>query len=263
LAPKRETALQRWGREFALARDAAGYTQETLAQATHVSRSVIAKWETGERTPKDLEDLARCEDKINTRGMLARLLKEWVSREISPEWFEWREVEEDATELLTYQTVLIHGLLQCASYARAILPSEELVQERLERQQQVLGSENPPVFEALLDEGVLYRKVESPEIMIEALTHLIEMASKDEIIVRIVPLTANIKRFAHSFVLAAVNSGKLVAYLDSARKGRIEEAQAEISELRRMWVHFSAEALSQVDSRALIQKAIDDRWSTP
>jgi hypothetical protein len=78
-----------------------------------------------------------------------------------------------------------------------------------------------------------------------------------------VPLTANIKRFAHSFVLAAVNSGKQVAYLDSARKGRIEELQPEISELRRTWLHFSAEALSQIDSIALIQKAIDERWSTP
>jgi transcriptional regulator with XRE-family HTH domain len=261
LAPKRETALQRWGREFALARDAAGYTQETLAQATHVSRSVIAKWETGERTPKDFEDLARCEDKLGTRGMLARLLKEWVSREISPEWFEWREVEAEATELLNYQSALVPGLLQCPTYARSVLPSEELVEQRLERQE-ILTRDNPPVLDVLLDESVLYRKVGGPQVMTQALTHLLKMAGNDDVIVRIVPLSGNIKRFAYTFVLATLDSGKQIAYLDSARKGRIEEHPAEITELRRMWAHFGGAALSQEASIELIQHTIDERWST-
>jgi hypothetical protein len=85
---------------------------------------VIAKWETGERPPKDLTDLARCEEKFGSHGMLKRLLKEWVSREVSPEWFEWMEVEENATELLTHEIMLIPGLLQSRSYARTILPND-------------------------------------------------------------------------------------------------------------------------------------------
>lgn len=236
-------------------------TSSQLAETLHVVPSTVSQWLHGKRMPH-IKDLERVEALLGTNGYLTRNLK-WISRETSPEWFEWREVEADATELLNYESVLIPGLLQSPSYARAILPSEELVEERLERQRQVLESENPPVYAALLDESILYRKVGDPQLMVEALTHLIKMAAKDEIIVRIVPLTANIKRFAHSFILAAVNSGKQVAYLSSARKGRIEEHQAEISELRRTWVHFSAEALSQTDSIALIQKAIDERWSTP
>lgn len=235
-------------------------TGRQLAEVLHVVPSTVSQWIHGRRMPY-IKDLERIEELIGTNGYLKRNLK-WITREISPEWFEWREVEEDATELLNYETVLIPGLLQCASYARAVLPSEEMVEERLERQQRVLGSENPPVFEALLDESILYRRVGGPEVMVEALTHLIEMARKDDIIVRTVPLTANIKRFAHSFVLATVTNGKQVAYLDSARKGRIEELQSEISELRRTWLHLSAVALSQEDSIALIQKAIE-RWSTP
>jgi transcriptional regulator with XRE-family HTH domain len=260
MTPKRETARELWGSELAQAMETAGMTGAQLAEALHVVPATVSQWIHGRRMPH-IKDLERTETLLGTNGYLKRNLK-WISRETSPEWFEWREVEADATELLNYETVLIPGLLQCASYARAVLPSEELVGERLDRQEQVLGAERPPVYEALLDESILYRRVGGPEVMVEALTHLIEMADRDEIIVRVVPLTAEIKRFTHSFWLAAVNTGKQVAFLDSARKGRIEEQQAEISELRRMWVHFSAEALSRADSAALIQKAIE-RWSTP
>lgn len=261
MAQKRETAQEVWGSELGRALEAAGMTGRQLAEALHVVPSTVSQWIHGRRMPY-IKDLERIEELIGTNGYLKRNLK-WITREISPEWFEWREVEQDTTELLNYETVLIPGLLQSPSYARAVLPSEELVAERLERQQRVLDSQNPPVYEALLDESILYRRVGGPEVMVEALAHLIEMAGKDEIIVRIVPLTANLKRFAHSFILAAVSSGKQVAYLSSARKGRIEEEQSEISELRRTWLHLSAAALSQIDSIALIQKAIEERWSTP
>jgi hypothetical protein len=143
-----------------------------------------------------------------------------------------------------------------------VLPSEELVEQRMERQE-ILVRDNPPVLDVLLDESVLYRKVGGPEVMRGALTHLIKMAGEDDIIVRIVPLSGNIKRFAYTFVLASLDSGKQLAYLDSARKGRIEEDPAEITELRRMWAHFGGAALSQEASIEMIQNTIDERWSAP
>jgi uncharacterized protein DUF397 len=75
---------------------------------------------------------------------------------------EWREVEQDATESLNYETVLILGLLQSPSYAIAVLPSER--------------------WSGNASSGPQGRG-----------PHLIEMAGKDEVIVRIVPLTANIR----------------------------------------------------------------------
>lgn len=261
MAPKRETALQRWGREFAFAREAAGYTQETLAQETHVSRSVIAKWETGERAPKDLRDLERCEERVGTRALLRRLLTEWVGPEISPEWFEWMDVEESATEVLEYQSVLVPGLLQTPAYARTILPTENLVEQRLERQQ-IFEKGSPPIFEALLDESVLHRKVGNAEVMAEQLRHLLAMAERDDIIIRIILLSADINRFAHSFFVATVESGRQVGYLESALKGRIVERPTDVAELRRLSVLFGAQALSQQDSIDLIRKTISERWPT-
>lgn len=256
MAQKRERAQERWAKELAHARETAGLTGRQLAEAINVAPSTVGMWETGKRTPHP-DDLKRCEERLNTNGYLARLLTEWVSREISPEWLEWREVEGDATEILTYETRLIPGILQLPRYMETILPADK-VEQRLERQK-ILEPGNPPQFEALIDESVLYRKVGSPEIMAAQLNRLVELSSQD-LIVRVVPFSANIVRFTLSFVLATVDSGKQVAYLDSALKGRIVERADEIAELRRFWSQTGAEALSQQNSIDLIQKTINERW---
>jgi hypothetical protein len=259
MAPKRRTALERWGYEFARAREAAGFSSQVAFANhphVHVSASLIAHWETGRATPK-LKDLQDCEKVLGTNGYLTRLLYEWASLEVSPEWLEWLEVEEHATELLVYETRLVHGLLQTPAYAETIL-SPEKVGQRLARQQ-VFERGTPPFFEALLDECVLHRKVGGPEIMVDQLTHLVEMASSD-LIIRIVPFDADLARFTYSFVLATVEDGKQVALLDGPLLGRITQSPNDIAELRRFWGQTGAAALSQQDSIDLIQVTIKERW---
>jgi transcriptional regulator with XRE-family HTH domain len=260
MAPKRETALERWGKEFALARDAAGYTQESLAEAAHVSRSVIAKWENGTRPPKDLKDLERCEEKLGTRGYLKRLLKEWVEREINPEWSEWMDVEDRSTELSTVEMVVIPGLLQTENFARVVLPTDNLIHQRMERQE-VLTKDSPPFFEALLSESLLYNRVGNESIMVEQLRHLIEMAQQENIVIRVIPFSSSVcARFAGSFVLASLDVGGHAAYADGEIKGRILERPKDLSKLRRKWARFSAEALPPKESIELIQKVLKERW---
>lgn len=261
MAPKRKTAQERWGYEFARAREAAGFTSQVQFAKhpdIHVSTSLIAHWETGRATPK-LRDLEDCEKVLRTNGYLTRLLFEWVSLEISPEWLEWLDVEENAGELLTHENMLIPGLLQTPAYAQTIL-APELVERRLERQQ-LFERGTPPFYEALLDESILYRKVGSPEIMAEALSHLVEMSARDDLIVRIVPFTANVTRFAYPFVLATVESGQQLAYIEGALRGRIVERPDEIAQLRRLWGRYGALALPEHESIDLIQQMIKERWS--
>jgi transcriptional regulator with XRE-family HTH domain len=263
MAPKRKTAQQRWGYEFARAREAAGFTSQVQFANhpdVHVSASLIAHWETGRAMPK-LKDLEDCEKVLGTNGYLKRLLLDWVSLEVSPEWLEWLDVEEHATELLTHENMLIPGLLQTPAYAQTILPPE-LVEQRLERQQ-IFETGSPPFYEVLLDESILYRKVGTPDIMAGALAHLVEMSTRDDIIVRIVPFSVNVTRFAYPFVLATVESGKQAAYIQGALRGRILERPDEIAELRRVWGRYGALALPEHESIDLIRQMIKERWSTP
>lgn len=227
-----------------------------MAEALNVEPSTVSNWINGRRTPHT-DDIDKIEKKLSTNGYLKRNLK-WVRREISPEWSDWRGVEEDSTELLNYENYLVPGLLQTVDYAGAVLSTEDKVAQRLERQQ--IFEENPPAYEALIDESVLWRKVGNAEVMAEQLRHLLLMIERDDIAIRIIPLSANLQRFDYPFHLATVESGKQAGYIEGALRGRIVERPAEIADLRRLWMHFGATALQQEDSIRLIQKTIDERW---
>jgi transcriptional regulator with XRE-family HTH domain len=267
MAPKRLSAMQRWGREFARARDAAGFSQASLAQHpdVHVSESLIAHWETGRKMPRitdrktgEIKDLEDCEKVLGTNGYLKRLLLEWVNLFVSPEWSEWMAVEEEATGVRDYENIGIPGLLQSPTYVETILPPEK-AEQRLERQR-IFEEGTPPFFETLLDESILYRKVGGPAIMAEALNHLVSMGERDDVIVRILPLVADLTRLSFPFVLATVGSGKQLAFVEDARGGRILERPEDIAELHEVWGRYSALALSEQESRDLIRKTIEDRW---
>lgn len=267
MASKRSTALQRWGKEFARAREAAGFSQVTLAQHpdVHVSAQLISHWETGRKMPKitdretgEIKDLDDCEVAIATNGYLKRLLLEWVTLEVSPEWSEWMAVEEEALGLLDYENFVLPGLLQAPAYVETILPPEK-VEQRLERQR-IFDRGTTPFFETLIDESILYRNVGGPEVMAATLTHLVAMGERDDVIIRVLPLAADYVRLSSQFVLATVETGKQLAFVEDARSGRILERPSDIAELQRLWGRYGALALSERESVDLIMKVIEERW---
>lgn len=253
--------MQRWGKEFAHARDSAGFTQVSLAQHpdVHVSHQTISHWELGLKRPK-LQDLRDCEKAMDTK-YLERLLLEWASLEVSPEWAEWMDVEKESLGLLMYENTLIHGLLQTPGYMATTL-SPDKVEQRLERQQ-IFGDGNPPICEFLLDESILYRKIGTPQIMAEALDHLISTGKRDDLILRIVPFAADLTRFSYPFALATVESDRRASqagYVEGALRGSIVEHSRDIAELQQLWGRYGAQALTEQQSTELIRKAIEDRW---
>jgi transcriptional regulator with XRE-family HTH domain len=259
MAPKRETAQEIWGNELRAAMEAAGKTGREVAEALNVEPSTVSNWVNGRRVPHK-KDVEKMEEILGTNGYLKRNLK-WVDREVSPEWSLWRDAEDEATELLTVRIDVVPGLLQTGDYARAVLPSEDDVQQRIERQE-ILTKDDAPFFEALLDESLLYRKVGNETIMADQLRHLVEMAQRDNISIRAVSLdSGGLARFAGPFVLANLDSGKQVAFIDAEIRGRIEERPDRLSKLRRQWTRFSRNALSQQNTINLMLKIAEEKWS--
>lgn len=265
MAQKRLSAMQRWGREFAQARDGAGFTQVSLAQHAdvHVSHQTISHWELGLKRPK-IADLQDCETALGVK-YLVRLLLEWVSLEVSPEWAEWMDVEKQSSGLLIYENTLIHGLLQTPEYMATVLPPEK-VEQRLERQR-IFEDGNSPNLEFILDESVLYRKVGDPEIMAVALNHLVDMTERDDLILRIVPLASDLTRFSYPFALATVESGdkraSQIGYVEGALRGSIVEHSTDIAELQQFWGRYGAQALTEQQSIEMIRKTVENRWPVP
>src|SRR6266545_1674724 len=138
------TTVSFFASELRRARVAAGLSQDQLAQMISYSSSLVAMVETAQRTPSQ-DFTRRCDEALDTGGLLSRILEELVSHEIAPEWFRpWISIEREATSLRSYEPLLVQGLLQTPDYVRAVfraggsLSDEEVEQRvtaRLERQE--------------------------------------------------------------------------------------------------------------------------------
>jgi hypothetical protein len=105
-------------------------------------------------------------------------------------------LEQDAVSLSVFQSAVVPGILQVADYIRAIhhagIPrlDEAAIEERVEerhKRQQILSGESPPKIEVILDEAVLHRPLGGPGVMRRQLDHLIVVAARPNVTIRIVP----------------------------------------------------------------------------
>ncbi|HEU5156182.1 MAG TPA: helix-turn-helix transcriptional regulator [Streptosporangiaceae bacterium] len=261
MAPRRKTAQELWGNELAHALEAAGMKGRELAEAMHVVPSTVSQWLNGHRKPHR-KDVERIEEILGTNGYLGRYLVEWLPREVAHEWLDkWIDVEAQAIQLLSFQPSIVHGLLQTEGYARAVLSNDEQVESRLTRQK-ILDDDNPPMFVALLDESVLRRKVGDAAIMGEQLTHLAAMAERDNIRLHILPLTADAcAEITGPFVIASLDGGDEVAYLDNAITGEVIEGKEQIAKIHRIWELLRSDALPKTESIKLITRMAAE-WKT-
>jgi transcriptional regulator with XRE-family HTH domain len=261
MAPKRKTAQELWGNELACAMEAAGVTGRQLAQELNVVPSTVSQWVNGRRKPHR-KDVERIEKRLGTNGYLTRYMLEWLPREIAHEWLDkWIEIEERATQLLSFQPSLVPGLLQIESYARAVLSSEEEVAARLERQQ-ILDDDNPPMLVALLDESVLRRKIGDADVMYAQLMHLAEMAERHNVRLHVLPLSADAcAEIRGPFVIASFDGATEVAYLDNAITGEVVEGREELAKIHRIWELLRSDALHKDESVRLIRKVAQE-WKS-
>lgn len=175
----------------------AGYESHgALADKLHVSRPVVTKAESATQPVPSDTLLAAWAGitgaSLDTLSDLAHRAKSGT-----PDWFmPYRQAEAEATSLRCWGPLLIPGLLQCESYARAVLSVEpyapdqldELVAARMERQQ-VLGR---VYLTAIIDAHVLQRFIGSAAIMAEQCAHLVAVAGSPDIALHVVPAGTNV-----------------------------------------------------------------------
>jgi transcriptional regulator with XRE-family HTH domain len=108
-------------------------------------------------------------------------------------------LEAGASAEYDYRGGLVTGLLQTADYARAVLGSgapgtltdegelDRRVEIRLQRQHILHRGKEPLRLWALLDEGVLRRRIGGPQVLREQLQHVLELSELDNVTVQILP----------------------------------------------------------------------------
>jgi transcriptional regulator with XRE-family HTH domain len=196
--------------------------------------------------------------------------KEWWEsrRALPPKFGSYLGLESVAATLQAYDSTLVHGLLQTADYARALLRAERpellaheidaLVDLRMRRQQILTRADPPaPTLWWIMDEAVLRRRVGGRETMHAQLQRLIERSALPNVTLLVMPDDLG----AHAglpgpFTLLQFETGaRPVVYVDSQAGNLYLEKDDDLRRCQQTMNHILAAAPNPERSLALIRQA--------
>lgn len=202
---------RRLGAELRRLRDLAGLTSGEAADLVGWHQSKVSRIETGHSSVRAddvnlLLDVYAVRDR-DVRELLRTLAghghqRGWWHdfREVLPvEYRDFISLETGATMARSMETSVVPGLLQTPDYAHAltrdVMPQlaprevDALVDVRIARQA-VLRQDPPLELTAVLDEAVLRRRVDGPEVMAGQMQHLVEAAELPQVSLQVLPFAA-------------------------------------------------------------------------
>jgi hypothetical protein len=173
-------------------------------------------------------------------------------------------LEANATSIRSFQSQLIHGLLQTEDYARTVLDAfrpdnlDGLLAARMTRQL-VLEKPDRPYAWFIMDEQVLRRKLGEPEMRRGQFERLLRAGEEPRTVIQVVPD----KVPAHPglegpFTILSTDEGPDVLHVDGFSQGRFTADKAELGYATRAYDLLRSVALSHEDSAELIGKYLEE-----
>jgi transcriptional regulator with XRE-family HTH domain len=257
-----------------LIRQAAGFaTQAPLANRLGVSSDLISKMETGKHVPTQdifLALLDICGVSEEARVYLTDL---WVLARAGSggvrEFFEkYAIAEEKAAFLRLWGLLLIPGPVQTREYAQALfrkggLDEDEAAEQtelRVKRHAKVDGPDAAHIT-ALIYEFALHRQVGTPEVMAAQLERLLELSSRRNVIIQVVPDDgAYFPGLDGEFAIATGPAIADTVDMITVEDHVTDEPQAA-NKVIALFEEIRGYALSAVQSRAVISEALE-RWGS-
>lgn len=255
---------RRLSAELRRLREASGLTAEQVGDKLGWSRGRLTNMEQNKWKRPDpviiraLANLYKAPPEV-TEGLvlLARQSREkgWWTRYGDVFTDAYVGFEAEASAVSTYQSMVVHGLLQTPEYAaastrigRSRSPEtiDRVVQARLMRQE-VLDQDDPPKVWCVLDESVLLRPAADKQVMrdqIAKIIHLIETA--DHIKVQLLPMEVGLHPgVAGSFTILdfANPLDPSIAYIETRTDGLYLEEDEEVQVHRDAWDEIRVMAL--------------------
>ena len=243
-----------------------GWSREEVAKLISFSVSTIGNIEAAFRAPTR-EQALLLDKAFDTPGSFARLEERLRGVVFSSGFRPFAPYEARARMLRTFEHALVPGLLQTEDYARAILGShpgvtepelEERVAARMARQS-ILDRADPPWLWVVLDEHVLHRNVAEPPLMAAQVEHLVESTRRPRINIQVVPDRRGYPGLLGAFVIAEMDQGADIVYLETALEGQTVEHPALVEAATVRFDALRTEALTGEASLALIEEAVE-QW---
>ncbi|MFD9028422.1 helix-turn-helix domain-containing protein [Streptomyces parvulus] len=257
--------LDYYGFELRRHREAAGLTQRQLGDIVNYTGSLVGQIETARKLPTP-EFSERVDAALGTGGLLSRLLA-LVMRSQQPAWFQQvAELQARATEIYSFETHMVHGLLQTDAYARAVLGAldrgnlDDRTAVRIARQG-IFQKEEPPVFWAVLSEAALHQRIGGRRTMREQLARLLAFETDPRINIQILPFSAG----AHaglqgSFDVYRFASDPPIVYTEGYGSGHPTANPDTVKDCSLRYDHLQASALSLWESAELIRGLMEESY---
>ncbi|MEU6288662.1 helix-turn-helix transcriptional regulator [Streptomyces sp. NPDC046988] len=251
------------GAELRHAREKAGLSQEELGGRLFVSGSFIGQLESGTRRMQR-EYAGLLDDALGTEDFFRRNCAASAKSKYPEHFAEAAEAEGSATAIKEYASMLIPGLLQTPSYARAVCRAyqptatdeviDQLVTARMERAR-MLADPTGPMLWAVLDESALRRATGGREVMAGVLRHIAALMRENRVIVQVLPFDAG----AHPAMQGCVKlmdfaDAPPLVYLEGVGTGRVDDDPATVGRYRFYYELLMISALSPTKSLSMIEE---------
>jgi hypothetical protein len=267
------------GAQLRALRTGRGWTVDQVAERLLISPSKVSRLETGQRgaSPRDIRDLCDLyglgDEERRRLADLAKAGKQhpWW-QPLSLRYSTYVGLEADATLIRDFGLGVVPGLLQTPDYARAVLmatfPSrapdeiQNLVEGRIARQQRVLGAENPPDFQAVIEASVLHRIVGSTTIMRAQFRRLLEASESPNVTVRVVPYEAGALPVAiNKFIILSFGTPLLpdVVFVEGLTGDLFIERKEDIDAYQGAFRALEALAATPDDTRDILNSSMQYR----
>ncbi len=264
-------SMRMWGFLLRFLRIAAGITYEELSVFVGYSKSLIVGIERGTRMPSAVF-VAKADECLGAGGMLVEAAAH-LSRQRFLSWFEeYAEAEKRARMLWTYDTHVLHGMLQSEDYARAVLAArcpmltEEEIEEHfagLMERRELLTRQPGCALSFVVEEWVLRRAIGGPAVMAGQLRHLAGLCERRNITVQVMPLSYE----SHAGVdgpltLLEMPEHIWLAYLEVQGTGHLIDEPGEVSALHERYSMIRSQALTPRDSLRFIRSLAEEMSSS-
>ncbi|BCL16182.1 Helix-turn-helix domain-containing protein [Micromonospora inyonensis] len=281
MAPKTARA-RRLGIALRSHREAAGLTLEAAADEINSTRSTLSRYENAQTlvSPATVRALLTlygvgAED-VDAAVALAKDARKpgwWVSYSyvLDKRTIDFIALEAEASAIANFEPSVVPGLLQTADYIRAVMRGgphtltdegvEQRVKARLDRQQRLTGPE-PPIFDAIIDEGALLRPVGDQAVMAAQLDHLLKMIELPNITVQVIPLTAGYHRGTRGslHILEFPDpEDPIIASVETVAGQMVLDRPGELRTCTKIMEHLRSVALSPADSRDQLVRLLKGR----
>ncbi|MER6627476.1 helix-turn-helix transcriptional regulator [Streptomyces sp. NPDC000987] len=239
-----------------------GLEREEFGRRLGYSASTIASFEQGRRIPSP-RTIERADEVLRAGGLLC-LWKEQVERAQYPVFFQgMAALEKEAVELLSYDTLVVKGLLQTEEYMRALLGmrrpplDQEIIEQRVAARlarQDIFDRRPAPLLSFVMDESVLRRWYGGREVLRGQLEQLHLIGQKPNVEMQVMPLRCEESAGVDGpFTVVTQKGGKKFVYVEAQGTSALQTDPDQAALAAARYGIIRSQALTPRESLAFIE----------